>query len=61
MVEKLEVRLLLAALIAVMININANIPNAMMITVMTVLNLLPLILRQERESVSVNVIAVYSV
>jgi len=59
-VEKLEVRLLLAACMAVMIRINANIPNAMITTVIAVRNLLPMILRQERESVSVKVIEKYS-
>ena len=52
MVEKLEVKLLLAALIAVMIRINANMPKAMIITVMLVRSLLDVIFFQDnaRES-----------
>jgi hypothetical protein len=56
MVEKLVVRLLLAALMEVMISINAKMPNAIMATVMAVLNLLPEILRQDNASVSLKVI-----
>lgn len=55
MVEKLVVRLLLAALMEVMISINAKMPNAMMVTVIAVLNLLPEIFRQESASVSLKV------
>jgi len=55
MVEKLVVKLLLAALMEVMININAKMPNAMMATVIAVRNLLPAILRQESASVSLKV------
>jgi hypothetical protein len=56
MVEKLVVRLLLAACIEVMIRINAKIPNAMIATVIAVRNLLPEILRHESASVSLKVI-----
>jgi hypothetical protein len=52
MVEKLEVRLLLAAAMAVMISIRAKIPNAMITTVIPVRSLLALIFLQERESES---------
>ena len=51
-VEKLEVRLLLAAFIAVMIRIRANMPNAIMIMVMEVLNLLPLMFLQDNDMIS---------
>jgi hypothetical protein len=54
-VEKLVVRLLLAACIEVMIRINAKIPNAIMATVMAVRNLLPEIFRQDNASVSLKV------
>jgi hypothetical protein len=40
----------------VMISINAKMPNAIMATVMAVLNLLPEILRQDNASVSLKVI-----
>jgi hypothetical protein len=52
MVEKLEVRLLLAALMAVIISMSANIPKAMMITVMEVLNLFPLMFLQDKDKIS---------
>lgn len=55
MVEKLVVRLLLAALIEVMMRINAKIPRAMMATVIEVRNLLPAMFRQESASVSLKV------
>ena len=55
MVEKLVVRLLLAALIEVMISIKAKIPNAIIATVIAVRNLLPAILRQESAIVSLKV------
>jgi hypothetical protein len=58
MVEKLVVRLLLAAFMEVMIRINAKMPNAIIATVMAVLNLLPEILRQDNASVSLKVIGV---
>lgn len=57
MVEKLVVRLLLAAWIAVMMSINAKMPSAIIATVIAVRNLLPEILRHESESVSLKVIA----
>jgi hypothetical protein len=57
MVEKLVVRLLLAALIEVMMRINAKIPNAMMATVIAVRNLLPEIFFQESASVSLKVMS----
>jgi hypothetical protein len=47
-VEKLLTRLLLAACIAVIIKINANIPNAIIITVMLVRNLFPEIFFQDK-------------
>jgi hypothetical protein len=56
MVEKLVVRLLLAALMEVMIRINAKMPNAIMATVIAVRNLLPEILRQDKATVSLKVI-----
>jgi C4-type Zn-finger protein len=59
MVEKLVVRLLLAAFMEVMISINAKIPNAIMATVMAVRNLLPEILRQESATVSLKVIGLF--
>ena len=59
-VEKLVVRLALAACIEVIIPINAMIPKAIIATVMPVRNLLPEILRQERESVSLKVMSSYS-
>jgi hypothetical protein len=52
MVEKLAVRLLLAACIAVIIKMSAKIPNAMMITVMAVRNLLPRMFFQESNNES---------
>jgi hypothetical protein len=55
MVEKLVVRLTLAALIAVTIIIKAKIPSAIMATVKPVRNLLPEIFRQDRASVSLKV------
>ena len=60
MVEKLVVRLLLAALMAVMMRISAKMPSAMITTVMAVRNLLPVIFRQESEMVSEKVIGLYS-
>ena len=51
----LVVRLLLAALIEVMISINAKMPRAIMATVIAVRNLLPEILVQESASVSLKV------
>jgi hypothetical protein len=56
MVEKLVVRLLLAACMHVMIRINAKMPKAIMTTVNEVRNLLPEIFRQESASVSLKVI-----
>jgi hypothetical protein len=58
-VEKLEVRLLLAACIAVMISINAKIPNAMMITVMDARSLFPFIYFQESDKMSLCVIPLF--
>lgn len=55
MVEKLVVRLLLAALIEVMMSIKAKMPKAIIATVIAVRNLLPEILVQERDSVSLKV------
>jgi hypothetical protein len=55
-VEKLEVRLLLAALMEVMIRINAKIPKAMIAIVIAVRNLFPAILRQDSDNVSLKVI-----
>jgi hypothetical protein len=52
MVEKLLVKLLLAACMAVMISINAKIPSAIIMTVMAVRNLLPLMFFQESTSES---------
>jgi hypothetical protein len=51
-VEKLVVRLLLAALMAVIIRISAKMPSAIMITVMAVRNLFTLTFFQESESES---------
>lgn len=51
-VEKLEVRLLLAALIAVMIRMSANMPSAIIMMVMEVLNLLPLMFLQDNDKIS---------
>jgi hypothetical protein len=56
-VEKLEVRLLLAAFMAVIIRISAKIPKAIIITVIDVRNLLPLIFFHDNERMSTNVIA----
>ena len=55
MVEKLVVRLTLAALIAVTIIINAKMPRAIIATVKPVRNLLPEIFRQDKASVSLKV------
>jgi hypothetical protein len=55
-VEKLEVRLLLAALMEVMIRINAKMPKAMIAIVIAVRNLFPAILRQDSDNVSLKVI-----
>lgn len=52
-VEKLDVRLLLAALMAVMMSINAKIPRAMITIVMADRNLFPLILVQESDKESI--------
>ena len=59
MVEKLDVRLLLAALMAVIIRIRANMPKAMMMTVMEVLNLLPLMFLQDKDKISARCIEKY--
>ena len=55
MVEKLVVRLTLAALMAVTIMIKAKMPKAIMATVKPVRSLLPEILRQESANVSLKV------
>lgn len=52
MVEKLEVRLLLAAEIAVIMRISAKMPRAMITTVMPVRSLLPLIFFHESDKES---------
>ena len=58
-VEKLLVRLLLAAFKEVKNHINAQIPNAIIATVMPVLKRLLLMLRHESLMVSLKVIALY--
>ena len=55
-VEKLAVRLLLAALMAVIMRISAKIPSAIIITVMAVRNLLPLTFFHDNDSESLYVI-----
>jgi hypothetical protein len=57
-VEKLLVKLLLAACMAVMMSISAKIPNAMMITVMDVRSLFPLIFFHESANESKLVISI---